>query len=119
MRIKGKLRLKCLTYECDRFSEHRGYCRQHYDRLRYLGKIVPYVAKGSIHSDGYKVLPDGKFEHRMVAEKALGKPLPAGAVVHHINGDRLDNRPENLVICPDQAYHRLIHLHMMAKGIKW
>lgn len=49
------------------------------------------------------------FEHILVAEKALGKFLPAGAVVHHVNGDVLDNRPQNLVICQDQPYHLLIH----------
>jgi DNA-directed RNA polymerase sigma subunit (sigma70/sigma32) len=29
--------------------------------------------------------------------------------VHHVNGDRSDNRPANLVICEDQSYHQLLH----------
>ena len=45
----------------------------------------------------------------LVAEKALGKLLPSGAVVHHVNGQITDNRNENLVICQDQAYHILLH----------
>jgi hypothetical protein len=28
------------------------------------------------------------YEHRLVAEQALGKPLPQGALVHHVNKER-------------------------------
>lgn len=55
-------------------------------------------------------------EHILVAERALGKALPDGAVVHHVNGDKADNRPANLVICEDQAYHLLIEERTRAIG---
>lgn len=48
-------------------------------------------------------------EHQLVAERALGKPLPEGTIVHHVNDDPHDNRNKNLVICQDQAYHLLLH----------
>lgn len=47
--------------------------------------------------------------HVAIAEKALGKRLPKGAEVHHVNRIPHDNRNENLVICEDHKYHGLLH----------
>lgn len=62
-----------------------------------------------------KVLKDGSFTylHRLKAERALGKPLPTGAHVHHTDPDHPDSSP--LVICQDAAYHKLLHRRMRAK----
>lgn len=46
-------------------------------------------------------------EHILIAEKALGGPLPEGCQIHHY-GDVGDN--SKLVICQDQKYHHLLHV---------
>jgi len=48
-----------------------------------------------------------QFEHRRVWENANG-PIPAGYEIHHVNGDTLDNRIENLQ-CLRMFDHRSSH----------
>lgn len=54
------------------------------------------------------------LEHVLVAENALGRKLPKGAEVHHIDENRHNNSPNNLVVCPSSAYHKLLHIRKRA-----
>src|SRR6266850_4124096 len=56
----------------------------------------------------------GKEEHILIAEKAFGGLLPKGTQVHHVDGNGENNRNDNLVICPNQKYHFLLHIRTRA-----
>lgn len=57
-------------------------------------------AKGHISRDGYHVVKGARGQqlkmHRVVMEQILGRKLRGNENVHHINGVRADNRPDNL-----------------------
>lgn len=58
----------------------------------------------------------GRHEHRHVAEAKIGRPLRAGEVVHHLDGNKLNNTPSNLVVLSSQAEHCKAHGFGQRKG---
>ena len=102
----------------------RGMCPKHYQRWRHHGgplkidRAEPRKAgDGGFTAGGYHCKMTGpvrKYEHVRMAEDAIGKPLPAGAHVHHADCNPGNNAPTNLVVCPNAAYHWLLHVRTRA-----
>lgn len=65
-----------------------------------------------LSSHGYvrvKVGDRWEYEHRLVAEQVLARPLRPGETVHHRNGIKTDNAPDNLEVCASAAHHFAHH----------
>lgn len=93
----------CSVAGCDRRTVGRGLCRMHYERQRKgreVGSAAPQrraAGAGSI-ANGYLVVTvspgRSRLAHRVLMETLLGRPLAKGETVHHVNGDRSDNRTD-------------------------
>jgi uncharacterized protein (DUF1330 family) len=110
------------TATVTRRKASRGY--QEGDHLAYLpghhmqGTRVGWKGGRYISQGGYVMVyvePNRYMaEHRLVMEQILGRPLARNEHVHHINGIKHDNRPENLVVLT-HSEHLTLH---GATGIK-
>lgn len=56
-------------------------------------------------------------KHILIVSKLLGRKVPNEVQIHHHDGDRSNNNPRNLVVCPDDSYHKLLHMRIRAKEV--
>lgn len=92
-------------------------CRGARQRAENAGRKV---AKKREHGSGHHVLvktydhprsskSNQVYEHILVAEKKIGRPIHKVERVHHVNCIKSDNRPENLFVCANDREHFKIH----------
>lgn len=101
---------KCACDECERVAVSNGFCSPHWTRYRKHGDPLAHIPLREYTKGGGRVLSDGKgyalrwdgktkkivSDHRLVMSEFLGRPLHKGENIHHKNGNRSDNRIENL-----------------------
>lgn len=112
---------ECDVKECGNHSYALGWCHMHYRRYKRHGNPITVTRReygqGTKDSSGYITIRNANKKRRahvIIAEKALGRDLPNGAEVHHVDGNKTNNDNSNLIICPNRAYHRLLHLRTAA-----
>jgi len=109
--------------------EHNFCCREHFYRWNALrvsaynqtsnpmnkpgGVLDSRIRRGELlrgRGEGktYRKLL-GRHEHRRIAESTIGRALCKGEIVHHIDGNKFNNAPENLLVLPSRAEHARIH----------
>ena len=72
-------------------------------RFKQGGYILIYKPKHPFANKGYVA------EHRLVMEKMIGRYLAPNERVHHINGIKDDNRPQNLMYFANESDHQKFH----------
>ena len=79
------------------FKRHKSY----YTKEGYKQIWVPNSSEA--RSNGYAP------QHRVVMSKKLGRPLMSDEIVHHINGNKRDNRARNLRLVSRAEHYKIHH----------
>ena len=71
--------------------------------------VVAPPGSGTINEGYRRYDRDGqkRYAHRLIMSRILGRPLHRAEVVHHIDGDKLNNVPSNLVVMTRSEHVKL------------
>lgn len=97
----------------------KGLCNACYEKQRLHNKNpnMPYKSKLSMTvSNGYLVCNIGGLKRisRLIMEEAIGRKLLKNEVVHHIDGNGLNNSIGNLMVFPNNGIHTAYHNRLLA-----
>lgn len=138
-KIRKKVEFTCEscgdTKEVDYYTNQRrkyNFCLNCVSKKTQIGVRKPRGDSSYISSDGYKLIKcDGDYdssgrtryrrEHVLVMENNIGRKLNTsrggnGEQVHHIDGDKLNNKIDNLLLCKNTKHHKDVdcQLHELA-----
>ena len=106
--------------EYESFAKKSRFCSRKCSGIYHRGENNSTYKNGQyITNMGYKQELNGTggyyFTHRKTVEDAIGRRLTSSEHIHHINGDKLDNRLDNLVILTCSE-HTKIHRYLEGQG---
>ena len=89
-------------------------------RSNLFDKKDKLTAKSYINKNGYRCfINSGILVHRWLMEKHIGRKLSKEEVVHHKDGNKLNNSIYNLQLFANQAEHYNHHLNLLYNYGSW